>query len=165
MTDTDTLVRPHEKAATTSLREAALLRYEPLRQAVANAAHAVHELRMKGDDIVVVMAKCNVLSLAAEALAVAAKDLHESADAALVRAMGETGAYSIFSAGFNVSLRNGPPSVDVTDRSAVPPEFWVQPEPRPDAAKIRAYLKAHPEGCNWARLIEGKPGLQRRSAT
>lgn len=163
MTDTDTLVRPHEKQATASLREAALLRYEPLRQAVAQAAQAVTRLRQQGDDVVVVMANTNVLSLAAEALAAAAEDLHKSADAALVQAMSETGCTSIFSANLNVSLVNGAAAVDITDRKAVPAELWTTPEPRPDLTKVRAHLKAFP-ATNWARLIPGKPHLRRSAA-
>lgn len=163
MSNTDTLARPHERAATTTLREAALLRYAPLREAVAMAAQAVTRLRQQGDDIVLVMANANVLSLAAEALAAAAKDLHESADAALVKAMEETGCTSIFSASLNVSLVQGAAGVDVTDRKAVPEEFWTTPEPRPDVARIRAHLKARGE-TNWARLLPGKPHLRRSAA-
>lgn len=163
MSSTETLARPHERAATTTLREAALTRYAPLRETVAHAASAVTGLREKGDDIVVTMAKVNVLSLAAEALAAAAKDLHEAADAALAKAMEETGAYSIFSANLNVSLVQGAAAVDITDRKAVPPELWTTPEPRPDLAKIRAHLKANPS-TNWARLLPGKPHLRRTAA-
>lgn len=162
MSSTDTLVRPHETRASATLREAALTRYAPLRETVAHAAQAVTGLREKGDDIVVTMAKVNVLSLAAEALAAAAKDLHEAADAALARAMEETGCHSIFSANLNVSLVQGAAAVEVTDRKALPPELWTTPEPRPDVAKIRAHLKAHP-ATNWARLLPGKPHLRRTS--
>lgn len=162
MSSTDTLARPHETLASATLRDAALLRYAPLREAVAIAAQAVTRLREKGDDIVLVMANANVLSLAAEALAAAAKDLHESADAALVKAMEETGCTSIFSANLNVSLVQGAAAVDITDRKAVPAELWTTPEARPDLTKIRQWLKAHQE--NWGRLLPGKPHLRRSAA-
>ena len=162
MSSTDTLARPHERAATTTLREAALLRYAPLREAVAHAAEAVTRLRQQGDDVIVVMAQVNILSLAAETLAQAAEDLHKTADTALAKAMEETGAYSIFSANLNVSLVQGAPSVDIIDRNAVPAELWTTPEARPDLTKIRQWLKAHQE--NWARLLPGKPHLRRTSA-
>ena len=162
MSATETLARTHERAATTTLRDAALLRYAPLREAVTHAAQAVTRLRQQGDDVIVVMAQVNILSLAAEALAAAAEDLHKTADAALAKAMEETGAYSIFSANLNVSLVQGAPSVDIIDRKAVPAELWTTPEARPDLAKIRAHLKAHQE--NWGRLLPSKPHLRRSAA-
>lgn len=162
MSATETLARPHERAATATLRDEALLRYAPLREAVAHTAAAVTRLRQQGDDVIVAMAQVNILSLAAETLAAAAEDLHKTADAALAKAMEETGAYSIFSANLNVSLVQGAPSVDIIDRKAVPAELWTTPEARPDLTKIRQWLKAHQE--NWARLIPGRPHLRRTAA-
>jgi hypothetical protein len=163
MNDITTLPRTHERQAVEALREGALERYPALRDAVAAAASAVTELRIKGDDVVVTMAKANVFSLAMEALAKAADDLHKAADAALVKAMEETGCTSIFSANLNVSLVQGAGSVDVLERASVPAECMSQPEPRPDAVKIRAWLKKHPE-TNWARLLPGKSHLRRSAA-
>jgi hypothetical protein len=164
MSATETLARPHERRASVTLREEALLRYDPLRTAVAEAAKAVTRLRQDGDDIVVAMASVNVLSLAAEAIAAAAEDLHKTADAALVRAMETSGCTSIFSANLNVSLVQGLASVDVTDRAAVPPELWTTPEARPDLTKVRSWLKRQSGTVNWARLIPGKPHLRRTAA-
>lgn len=165
MSQATTVTRPHELAASTTLRTDAMHGYDLLRDAVAQAANAVKQLRQDQDrdDIVVVMANVNLLSLAAEALAQAAEELHKTADAALVKAMEETGCTSIYSANLNVSLAQSAGSVDVTDRSAVPPELWRTPEPSPDAVKIRAWLKKHPE-TNWARLLPGKPHLRRSAA-
>jgi hypothetical protein len=153
----------HERQAVETLRETTLEHYPALRDAVAAAAHAVHELRIKGDDVVVAMAKTNVLSLACETLAKAAEELHKSADAALIEAMASTGCTSIFSANLNVSLVQGARSVDVTDRNGVPADLWTQPEPRPDLTKIRQHLKVVGD-TNYARLIDGKPHLRRTSA-
>jgi hypothetical protein len=164
MADTETLARPHERQASDTLRTDALNRYPALRDCVAEAAKAVTRLRQDGDDVVMVMANVNVLSLAAEALAAAAEELHKSADAALVRAMESTGCTSIFSANLTVSLQQGAGSVDVTDRSAVPAELWTTPEARPDLTKIRSWLKKQSGTVNWARLIEGKPHLRRSAA-
>jgi hypothetical protein len=108
------------------------------------------------------MAATDELSLAAEALAEAAKALHESADAALVASMGETGCTGFASEFHTTSLRAGIPSVDIIDSSAVPAAFMVERPPIPDKRTIAKALK-NGTTINWAKLSPGKPGLTRRS--
>ena len=148
--------------ATEALRAAAMVDYQCLKDRVADTAKAVTELR-KHTDIVLLMRAVDDLSLAAEALAKAAVALHESADAALIASMSDTGCTGFATAFHTTSLREGIPSVEIIDRSAVPEAFLSTPQPQPDKRAIAKALKLN-GSVNWARLNPGKPGLTRRSA-
>lgn len=147
--------------AANALRTASLASYPALRDRVGEAARAVIALR-EVDDIVLVLGAVNALSLAAEALAGAAEELHRAADRALVQAMEATGCHTIAHAGMTVGLRQNAPSVEITDEAAVPPEYQTTPAPRPDRAKIRCALKAG-TNLNWASLQPGSVSLTRRT--
>jgi hypothetical protein len=150
--------------AATALRAAALASYDALRDRVADTAKAVIRLR-EVDDLVAVMQAVNAVSLAADALAEAAKGLHESADAALVKSMESTGGTQFRTDSHVVSLRQNPPRVEITDPKAVPEAFLTTPKPQPDRALIRDALRNGSVTINWATLAEGSLGLQRKALT
>jgi Siphovirus Gp157 len=146
--------------ATELLRTAAMAEYKTLKDRVAETAKAVIKLREQLD-IVLLMAAVDDLSLAAEALAAAAKAVHESADAALTQTMRDTGCTGFATPYHTTSLREGTPSVEILDTAAVPAVFMTTPSPQPDKRAIAKALKAN-GAVNWARLNPGKPGLTRR---
>jgi hypothetical protein len=147
--------------ASEALRAAALAEYARLKDSVGDTARAVTRLR-ETTDLVLLMAAVDAFSLATEALAAAARALHESADAALVAAMSDTGCTGFATEFHTTSLRNGIPSVEILDSAAVPAAFLVEREPIPDKRAIAKALKAN-GSVNWARLNPGRPGLTRRS--
>ena len=83
-------------------------------------------------------------------------------DEAMCRVMESNGVPGIRTAHHTVSTRRTPATVDIADESAVSECCMSQPKPRPDKAKVRAYLAQHPEA-NWATLGDGGVTLQRRS--
>lgn len=145
-----------------TLRAAAMAEYDALKARVADTAKAVLRMR-EVTDIVQLFAAVDELSLAAEALATAAKVFHEHADAALVSAMSESGCYGFASQFHTTSLRDGVPSVEIIDAAAVPSTFMTTPKPQPDKRMIAKALKSNGTTANWARLIPGRPGLSRRA--
>ena len=151
----------HADAATAALRGAIAAPHAQLREAVAATASAVTQIRAQ-TDIVLLMSAVDSLSLCAEALAKAAAALHEQADAALTTAMSETGCTGFATASHTVSLVNGVPRVNIIDSAAVPSEMMTVQQPAPDKRKIAALLKSNP-AVNWARLLPGRPHLQRRT--
>lgn len=148
-------------AAAEALRAATLEGYVALRDRVAATARAVIRLR-EVDDLLQIMAAVNAFSLAAEALAEAAKAVHAQADDALVTAMDSTGGTQFRSDSHTVALRHNPPSVDITDPKAVPEQFLTTPKPQPDRGLIRDALRNGSVCINWAVLRPGTLGLQRR---
>jgi len=146
--------------AADELRSAVLVRYDALRHAVSQTSAAVLALR-GARDLMDVLREADRFSLACEALGDLATDMHKSADQVLCRIMEENGAPAFRSSHHTVSTRRTPATVDIADESAVPDECMSQPKPRPDKAKIRAYLSDHPEA-NWATISEGGVTLQRR---
>ena len=156
------LKTPHANAAAEALRAEVLKPYEGLKDTVGSVARAVIRLRSV-EDVVEVLVAVNALSLAAEALATACTDMTAAADRALVETMTDTGCTGFATTGHNVSLRQNPPSVDITEPKAVPAEYMSAPKPSPDKAKIRAALQADPTKINWAVLRSGTISLQRRS--
>ena len=154
--------RTHGDAAASTLRQALAAPHAQLRDAVAATASAVTQLRAQ-TDIVLLMNAVDSLSLCAEALAKAAAALHESADAALVASMESTGCTAFATAFHTTSLREGVASVDILDSRAVPAAFMVEREAIPDKRAIGKALKNGAAGSiNWARLLPGKPHLQRK---
>lgn len=149
--------------ATDTLRTAAMVDYPMLKDRVAETAKAVTKLREQ-TDLVLLMAAVDGLSLAAEALATAAKAFHESADAALVASMSSTGCTGFATEFHTTSLREGSTSVEILDSSAVPAAFMTNPQPIPDKRAIAKALKSN-GAVNWARLSPGRPGLTRRANT
>ena len=149
------------KEADAALLEATLAAYPALRDRVSETARAVIALR-EADDIVLRMARVNQLSLAAEALAAAATELHKAAEHALVACMDATGCQAFADAGLTVSLRRNPAAVEIADEAAVPEAYLTKPTPKPDRAKIRCALKGGAE-LNWCSLREGTLGLSRRT--
>lgn len=147
--------------ASEELRAAAMQHYAALRDRVGHMAAAVAEVR-KQTDIVLLLTAIDDYSMAAKDLAEAAKVLHESADEAMVATMTDTGCTAFATAYHTTSLREGVPSVDITDRAAVPAAFLTKSVPIPDKRLIAQVLKTN-GATNWARLIPGKPGLMRRS--
>lgn len=151
--------RTHADAASAALRQALAASHSPLRDAVASYRTAAAGLTPDAD-LVVMMKAANAVSLAAEALAAAATEMHKAVDAALVASMSETGGTQFRTDAHLVSLCNGAPSVEITGE--VPETFLTTPSPRPDRNAIRAALKAGRE-CNWAHLLPGNPYIQRRA--
>lgn len=152
----------HADTIAATLRTEAMRDYDPLKARVAEMAKAVLRLREQ-TDIVLLMGAVDELSLAAEALAIAAKAFHEAADAALVSAMTESGCYGFANQFHTTSLRDGVPSVEIIDAAAVPSTFMTTPKPQPDKRMIAKALKSNGTTANWARLIPGRPGLSRRA--
>lgn len=157
----ETVQKPGAAAASAALRSAALEQWAPLQARISEAAKAVIALR-QAEDLILVMDAVNRLSLTAEALTAAAEELHKAADKALVAAMSDTGCTQIASGGLTVSLRQNPPSVEIT--GDVPDELMSTPKAAPDRNKIRAFLKGCAQPVNWARLTNGSLGLQRRAS-
>jgi hypothetical protein len=156
--------KPHASAAAETLRAAALKPYEEaLKDVVGSVARAVIKLRSV-DDLIEVYAAVNQLSLAAEALETAAEALHDTADAALVASMVETGCTAFATASHTVSLRDGAPSVLIAKDATVPAKYMSTPQPSPDKAKIRAAIK-NGTAINWATLQPGNPFLSRKALT
>jgi hypothetical protein len=149
--------------AANELRAAVLARYDELRAMVSHTSAAVLALRGAGD-LMDVLREADKFSLALEALAELTHDMHVNADKALVVSMGRTGCPAFQGVAGNVYTRNNPAGVDIHDPAAVPDECMVTPEPKPDKAKIRAYLKDHP-GANFASLRPATIGISRRSNT
>lgn len=145
-----------------TLRAAAMAEYDALKARVADTAKAVLRLREQ-TDIVLLMGAVDELSLAADALATAAKAFHEAADAALVSAMTESGCHGFANQFHTTSLRDGVPSVEITDTAAVPAIYMVERPAIPDKRLIAKMLRSNGASANWARLVNGKPGLTRRS--
>ena len=144
-----------------ALLEATLAEYPRLKDAVGITARAVIALR-EADDLVLRMGRVNHLSLAAEALAAAATELHKAAEHALVSCMDATGCQAFADAGLTVSLRRNPAAVEIADEAAVPETYLTKPTPKPDRKKIGCALRAGAE-LNWAKLREGSLGLSRRT--
>jgi hypothetical protein len=78
---------------------------------------------------------------------------------ALRDVMAETGLTSVRIPGGTWYLRDAPPRVIVTDESALPPEYIVQPPPRPDHAALRAALRAGREVPGAVLSNGGAPSL------
>lgn len=150
-------------AAANELRDAVLQRYDALRHAVSQASAAVLALRGAGD-LMDVLREADRFSLACEALAEMAHAMHADADKAIVAGMGRTGCPAFRAEFHTVSTRSNPAGVDIHDAAAVPDQCLVTPEPKPDKAKIRAYLKEHP-GANFASLRPATIGISRRPIT
>lgn len=53
------------------------------------------------------------------------------------------GKDKVKTATFSLNIQNNPESVDVTDQSMIPPQFWKQPEPVLDKQAIKDALKAN----------------------
>lgn len=147
--------------ATEQIKEAALAHYDALWKNVAAAAKAIAALRA-ADDLHDALRYADCVSLACEAVAGAAKVMHEATDDALVSVMEGTGASSLRTETHTVSTRRLPAAVDIPDESAVPEEYLACPKPKPDRAKIRAALLSG-AAINWATLREGGVTLQRRN--
>jgi hypothetical protein len=147
--------------AADELRSAVLMRYDALRHAVSQASSAVLALRGAGD-LMEVLREADCFSLACEALSEMAHAMHTEADKAIVASMGRTGCPAFLTEFHTVSTRNNPAGVDIHDAAAVPDECLITPEPKPDKAKIRAYLKDNP-GANFASLRPATIGISRRS--
>jgi hypothetical protein len=151
---------PGEDAITAALRQAALVEYPALRDAVGYLGRVVIALR--GAEGLLDTIRCSdALSLAAEAAADAAERLHKEADAGLLAALQESGAPSVRCNGHVLGTRENAATVDVVDRAAVPEKYLLAQEPRPDLPAIRKHIRAHPE--NWAVLRQGSTSLTRRS--
>jgi hypothetical protein len=162
MLDAISKPQPHADAAATTLRQALAAPHAQLRDAIAATASAVTKLRAQ-PDIVLLMSAVDSLSLCAKALAKAAAEMHESADAALVASMESTGCTAFATAFHTTRLREGIASVDILDSSAVPAAFLVEREPIPDKRAIAKALKnGDADRINWAVLRAGKPHIQRK---
>jgi len=147
--------------AANELRDAVLAGYGALRHAVDQASKAVLALRA-AVDMMDVLREADRFSLACEELSEIAHAMHVKADKAIVTCMGRTGCPAFQGVAGNVYTRNNPAGVDIHDEGAVPEECMTSPEPKPDKAKVRAYLKENP-GANFASLRPASVGLSRRS--
>lgn len=145
--------------AVTRLQALVLEHYPALRDTVGAGGAAVKALR-EATDLDPALKAADALSLAAEAIAAAAKALHEEADRALVTTMDKTGCPAFQGAHHTVSLH---PSqrVVIEDDKAVPEAFWMQPPPHPDKRRIAQHL-ASGATPNWASVATSV-GLTRRA--
>jgi len=143
------------------LRAAALARYDELRRAVDQASKAVIALRADAD-VMDVLREANRFALALDDLADMAEIMRVNADKAIVTCMSRIGCSSFHDEHQTIYTRNNPAGVDIHDEKAVPEECMTSPEPKPDKAKVRAYLKENP-GANFASLRPASVGLSRRS--
>jgi hypothetical protein len=53
------------------------------------------------------------------------------------------GKDKVKTATFTLNIQNNPESVDITDQSMIPPQFWKQPEPVLDKQAIKDALKSN----------------------
>jgi hypothetical protein len=143
------------------LRTACLARYDELRRTVDQASKAVIKLRADAD-VMDVLREANRYALALAELSDMAEIMRANADKAIAACMSRIGCSSFHDEHQTIYTRHNPAGVDIHDERAVPEECMTSPEPKPDKAKVRAYLKEHP-GANFASLRPATIGLSRRS--
>jgi len=150
----------HAQEASAKLKADALAGYAALQEIAKAAAAAVKELR-QATDPTLAMDAANRASVAILDLAGTAKRVHEEADAALARAMLATETTEIHSTHHSVSLKQNF-DVDISDRDAVPDEYWTRPSPYPNRAKIKAAAEAGVE-MNWCSVVSSGVSVSRKA--
>jgi len=142
------------------LKRDALGGYSALQQIARTAAAAVTELR-KATDHTQALDFANQASVAISDLAGVAKRIHEEADAALARAMLATETSLVCSTHHMAELKQNF-DVDISDRDAVPDEYWTRPAAYPNKAKIK---KAAEDGVemNWCTVVSSGVSVSRKA--
>ena len=110
----------------------------------AKMARSAQLALQDAEDIMEVMGAAANLAIACEALQDAAKIAETKLRAGLAEIMSDIGCTSFETTGHEVGLRDFPASAIITDENALPPQFMVTPDPRPDRKAITAALKRGP---------------------
>jgi hypothetical protein len=136
----------HAAEAASALRAAAISKNPDVKTAAAFYGTAFSAL-VKADDLIDVAKAAAVLALAAEHLAAQAGAVLSACRTGLATAMDETGMPNISIGSHVVGLIYPAPPIRITDRAAIPPQYWTtpkQPEPEPDMVLLRRALKNGP---------------------
>lgn len=142
----------HEQAALERLRAAA-----KVITAGPAAADAEADLWM-AHDLLGGLRAAAALLLAAEAIEEQAKQCATTLRAAMAQVMADTGATEVRLPHHTVALVEPKPRPFVSDASALPAEFLIQPPPKPDMAAITKAMRAGPVA--GVSMSNGQPHIR-----